>query len=128
MRDILLKLSFYVCEYLLSTCPFQKLRNVIQARHVYTDLSFSSFSKMPQVGTLTRAITPIGNSMQICLPIYHPHLSSGIFVLFPVVFVVCACPNVNWIRFHFLSQHHIYKFVSYFCPCLFRSDQLSLSF
>ena len=66
---------------------------------------------MPQVGTLTRAMTPIGNSMTICLPIYHPHSPSGVFILFAVVFVVCACPNNNWIRFHFLSQHHIFKFV-----------------
>ena len=26
--------------------------------------------------------------------------------LFVVVFVVCPCPNDNWIRFYFLSQHY----------------------
>ena len=64
---------------------------------------------MPQVGTLTRAITPIGDIM-LCLPIYCPHSSPVIVILFVVIFVVYASPNNNLIRFNFLSQHYIYTF------------------
>ena len=35
---------------------------------------------------LTRAMTPIRDSMKICLPIYQPHSSSGDYILF-VVFI-----------------------------------------
>ena len=38
---------------------------------------------------------------------YTEHLSSGVFTLFVVIFVVCTCPNNNYIRIHFLFQHYM---------------------
>ena len=75
---------------------------------------------MPQVGNLARARTLIGNSMQICLPIYRPPSSPVVVILFVVIFVVWACPNDNLIRFYFLSQHHILTFFLSFFLCLFK--------
>ena len=70
---------------------------------------------------------PIGNSMKIGFPIYHPH-SPSVFILFVVVFVVWESPNDDWIRFHLLSHHHIFKFCSYPFVHHFWSNQLSMSF
>ena len=51
--------------------------------------------------------------MDLCTNI-PPHLSSGVFTLFVVVFVVCTFPNNNYIRIHFLFQNYMLTSVK---PC-----------
>ena len=65
-------------------------------------------------------MSPIGNSMNICLPLYQPHSSSGVFILFVVVCVMCAWPNDNWIKIPFPVL------ISYIYICFVNS--LSMSF
>ena len=67
--------------------------------------NFRASQKCPELVPFSRAMTPIADIIKVCLPIYHPHSSSGVLILFVVV---CACPNYNWIRLNFLSPHHIY--------------------
>ena len=79
----------------------------------------------PHVGTLIQRYDRQHVHLFTNLP---PHLSSGVFTLFVFVSVLCACPDDKCIRFHFLSQHHVFTSFSLQFDHVLRCDQSSMSF